>query len=65
MQLIIEGGLMAQEVEVYQLSKDAGSSMEPVKVIATDARGLSVIDYSDEKIFMGFQGSMTDVRGVI
>lgn len=65
MQLLIEGGLMSQEVEVYQLSMKAGALMEPSHVISVEARGLSAIDYTEEKIFMGFAGSMTDIRGVI
>ena len=63
--LLIEGGLLAEEVEVYQLSKDVGSLNEPIHVIQTGARGLSAIDFSEEKICMGFQGSMVDVRGVV
>mmetsp|Transcript_33674 Transcript_33674/g.41522 ORF Transcript_33674/g.41522 Transcript_33674/m.41522 type:complete len:143 (+) Transcript_33674:1056-1484(+) len=63
--LLIEGGLLDQTVEVYELSKEAGSLSEPIHVIQTEARGLSAIDHTADKIYMGFQGAMNDVRGMI
>ena len=63
--LLIEGGLLDQVVEVYEMQSDAGIVSEPIHVIETGARGLSAIDFSNERIYMGFQGASDDVRSVI
>jgi len=47
------------------MQKDAGIVSDPIHVIETGARGLSAIDFSNERIYMGFQGASDDVRSVI
>ena len=59
-QLLIEGGLMEQVVEVYQLEHDLGEVTDPVHVIPADARGLNAVEHTDTEIFMGFMGSLQD-----
>lgn len=52
--LLIEGGLLDQVVEVYEMQSDAGIVSEPIHVIETGVRGLSAIEFSNERIYMGF-----------
>ena len=58
--LLIEGGLMEQAVEVYQLEQNIGEVEEPIHVIEAGARGLNAVEHTDTEIFMGFMGSLSD-----
>ena len=42
--LIIEGGLMSQTVEVYQISAEAGNLQDPIHTINAGACGLNAIE---------------------
>ena len=62
MQLLIEGSMLEQIVEVYQIERDLGDLTEPVSIIMTGCKGLNAIDTTEKYIFMGFEGSMNDSR---
>ncbi len=54
MNLLIEGGMLEQSVEVYKMENDAGLLGEPSQVIQANARGLTAIEYNSKLVFMGF-----------
>ena len=58
--LLIEGGTLEQVVEVYQIDADVGELTEPIHVIQTGCRGLDAIETSEDKIFMGFRGTLME-----
>lgn len=58
--LLIEGGVMEQVVEVYQVEVHAGNLSEPIHTIQTGCRGLNVVETTDDLIYMGFMMSTTD-----
>ena len=57
MHLIIEGGMMDQTFEVYEVASDSVLT-EPIYKIETGCRGLTAFETTDELIFMGFMLSM-------
>ena len=45
--VLIEGGLLDQCVEVYELQDSGNSLEEPILIIQTGCRGLNAIDFSE------------------
>ena len=56
--LIIEGPLITQTVEVYKISQNQGCDTKPYKIIQSNARGLSSVAFNEDVIYMGFIGSL-------
>ncbi len=54
MNVLVEGGMLEQSVEVYKMENDAGLLGEPSRVIQANARGLTAIEYNSKLVFMGF-----------
>ena len=65
MHLLVEGGIMDCNVEVYELTAGGGQLSEPTHVIQTNARGLNAIEYDSAKIYLGFMGTMSDSTNFI
>ena len=65
MHLLVEGGLMDQSVEVYQISEDGGDIFEPIHRMITRCRGLNAILPGKDMIFMGFMMSQSSVNNII
>lgn len=63
--LLIEGPLMDQTVEVYKISADKGANQKPDRIIKTNARGLNAIAFNEDIIYMGFMGSLISPNLVI
>ena len=63
--LLVEGGLMEQIIEVWELEEDSGILLEPVHIIQTGARGFAASVVTDDVIYMGFTGTLTDMNLLI
>ena len=53
--LIVESSFIYQQVEVYQIEKKGEiERIEPIMQLETEAKGLSAITTSSDKIWFGF-----------
>lgn len=52
-------------VEVYEIAANSEKMLNPIQTIATGCRGLNALETTDDKIFMGFMGSMTQANCII
>ena len=63
--LLIEGPLMSQTVEIYKIDVDLGSEQKPHTIIETQARGLNSVVFNEDVIYMGFMCSLMSPNLVI
>ena len=61
----MEGGLLDQIVEVYELADISGNLEAPIHIIETGCRGLNAIDYSQHMIYLGFMGTITESNNMV
>ena len=63
--LLIEGGLFDLIVEVYEIMMNAGTISQPLHTIKTGCRGLSAIETTNDRIYMGFMGTLIQPNCIV
>lgn len=56
--LIIEGNILSEQIEIYKIEEDSGVQTEPFMKIHTGLRGLNAVAFDEYVIYMGFMGSL-------